>query len=252
MKYWRITITAVVVAIFALLLLIYHQFGPSRSSFSQERSLPEPSFARSDREHYESAYSRQSSFLRYRNHRLACRLMQILKQRGWIVVTAESVSAGNLAVALARTPGAGGHFAGGAVCYKLEAKRKLLAIPDQDEAQLYDLQTARDMARGAQRLYQVGAQDRNANAAESYQRQPIVAIATTGRAVSYSGHWEGGVYVGLALPDGRLMAAYFPHNFVTWPQGQDRARTKDEGMLVATNKALAYVLAQLQDKASAK
>ena len=96
------------------------------------------------------------------------------------------------------------------------------------------------MAKGAQKLYEIRQQEINPE--ESYFQKPVMAIATTGRAVSYPGKWEGGVYVAIALPGGEVVASYFPHTFVNSRKQPDVARTKDEGMLVASQKAILYAL----------
>jgi hypothetical protein len=102
------------------------------------------------------------------------------------------------------------------------------------------------MVQGTQRLYQVSLPHKVATKEESYYTKPIMAIATTGRAVTYKNKWEGGVYVGLSLPGGKVFSSYFPHTFMNSRGEWDYARTKDEGMLLATYKALNYALEILE------
>lgn len=204
------------------------------------KTLAQKSSHSSDRTTYHSKYSKESTKIRIHNFSLASELIQYAKKKNIILVTAESVSGGNLASSLARSPGAGSVFAGGAVCYKIEAKKELLFVPDMAEKELYDLQTAEDMAKGVQKRYNVSIKNKVAKS-ESYYKSKIMAIATTGRAVSWK-KWEGGVYIAIACPNGKVVSKYFVHNFITSDGKKDRARTKDEGMLIATNKALTFAL----------
>lgn len=195
----------------------------------------------SNREQYDSNYSSATTYLEWQNHQLARQLVQQIRQRGWVVVTAESVSGGELVKSLVRCPGAGSCVVGGAVCYHLEAKRQLLGVSDTKDDDLYDHQTAREMAVGARNLYQVSETAR-ATADASYSQKPIMAIATTGRAVTYPGHFEGGTHIALALPDGQVISWYAKHEFIAPLSQPDSARTKHEGMLLATHHALRLVL----------
>ena len=199
----------------------------------------------SSREDYHAPCSSESLHLQVANYEVASRLLAEVEKKGWILVCSESVSGGNLGVSLSRAKGAGACFAGSAVCYKIEAKRQLLHVPDEKEDDLYDLQTAKDMALGAQKLYKVSS-EKKAKPEESYYEKPILAISTTGRAVTYKDKWEGGVYAGIAFPDGRAISQYFPHTFVNTKGENDKARTKEEGMLIAAYKAMSYALSEIQ------
>lgn len=194
---------------------------------------------------YHSEYSLEAATIGVQNYRLAQELIHKVAEKGWVLVTAESVTGGYLAATLSRCPNSGEWFAGGAVCYKIEAKRQLLGVPDTRDDELYDAQTAIDMALGAARLYQI-SQASKVETDETYYPKPIVAIATTGHAVTYAGQWEGGVHVGLVIPGKKAMSAYFPHTFTTLLGTREEARTKDEGMLSAVNKALTYALSQIE------
>jgi len=62
---------------------------------------------------------------------LAGRVAERLKAGGETVAVAESSAGGLIAAALLAVPGASAYFLGGAVVYTRQARRALLAIPDQ-------------------------------------------------------------------------------------------------------------------------
>jgi nicotinamide-nucleotide amidase len=62
---------------------------------------------------------------------LAERISERLKARGETVAVAESSAGGLIAAALLAVPGASAYFLGGAVVYTRQARRSLLAIPDE-------------------------------------------------------------------------------------------------------------------------
>jgi len=61
---------------------------------------------------------------------LAGQIAERLKARGETVAVAESSAGGLIAAALLAVPGASAYFLGGAVVYTRQARRALLAIPD--------------------------------------------------------------------------------------------------------------------------
>ncbi len=193
----------------------------------------------SNRTKYESTYSIEAAHLRIRCHNIAAKIIALLKEKGWILACSESVTGGNLSASLSLAPGASAVFAGSGVCYKIEAKKQLLQVPDEKEEDLYDLQTAQDMAKGTQKLYTIQPQYK-VQSNETYFEKPMFTIATTGRAVTWQDHWEGGVYVALTFPDGTTHSQYFKHIFFDKQGRQLEAQTKEEGMIVATFHALQY------------
>jgi len=62
---------------------------------------------------------------------LAGRIAERLKARGETLAVAESSAGGLIAAALLAVPGASAYFLGGAVVYTRQARRALLAIPDE-------------------------------------------------------------------------------------------------------------------------
>ena len=193
---------------------------------------------------YESLYSLEATQLRIKCHELAKKLIVHLKGKGWVLACSESVTGGTLASSLALAPGASSVFAGSGVCYRIEAKKQLLNVPDQKEDDLYDLQTAEDMAKGTKKLYTV-SEENKVSENETYSKQPMMTIATTGRAVTWDGHWEGGVFVAVTLPNGQVYSQYFKHVFSSSDNKEIEAKTKEEGMLTATYKALQFALSCL-------
>ena len=58
----------------------------------------------------------------------------LLKERKQTIAVAESSAGGLISAALLAVPGASAYFVGGGVIYTLEARRTLLALPDEDFA----------------------------------------------------------------------------------------------------------------------
>jgi nicotinamide-nucleotide amidase len=67
---------------------------------------------------------------------LAERLAALLKARRETIVVAESSTGGLISAALLAVPGASAYFLGGAIVYTRDARRALLAIPDEAMAGL--------------------------------------------------------------------------------------------------------------------
>ena len=82
---------------------------------------------------------------------LAERLVERLKERGETIAAAESCTAGLAADCIARVPGASLVFWGSFVCYTADAKRRMLAVPDEliQKHGLVSHQVALSMAEGA-------------------------------------------------------------------------------------------------------
>lgn len=107
-------------------------------------------------------------------------------QRGWMLATAESLTAGAVVARLVDVPGASAVVAGGAACYSLEAKTRVLGV-DADllaSTGAVTREVAAAMAEGALALYRAE-----------------LAVATTGVAgpgPDERGVAEGTVVLGLA------------------------------------------------------
>jgi nicotinamide-nucleotide amidase len=110
----------------------------------------------------------------------AAALHAVLLERGETVGCAESLTGGELAALLSRTPGASGTFAGGVVTYATELKRRLLTVTAE---QVVSAECAVQMAAGARELLDVDW-----------------ALSTTGVAGPdlQEGQPAGTVFVGLA------------------------------------------------------
>lgn len=110
-------------------------------------------------------------------------------ERGWTLSTAESLTAGAVVARLVDVPGASAVIAGGAACYSLEAKSRVLGV---DTALLaatgaVTAEVAAAMAEGARSLYLTD-----------------LAVSTTGVAgpgPDERGVAEGTVVLGLARQD---------------------------------------------------
>lgn len=115
------------------------------------------------------------------------------RERGWMLATAESLTAGALVARLVDVPGASAVIAGGAACYSLEAKTRVLGVDAEELARTGAVTSAiaAAMAEGALTLY----------AAD-------LAVATTGVAgpgPDARGVAEGTVHLGLARRGARTL-----------------------------------------------
>jgi nicotinamide-nucleotide amidase len=80
---------------------------------------------------------------------------RLLRGRGMTVACAESLTGGSLGFRLSRAEGASDFFVGSAVCYTAEAKMEVLGVTKEtvDGPGVVSEECAREMARGAMRLY---------------------------------------------------------------------------------------------------
>ncbi|MGY5763841.1 CinA family protein [Brachybacterium sp. DNPG3] len=114
------------------------------------------------------------------------------RERGWMLATAESLTAGAVVARLVDVPGASAAVAGGAACYSYAAKHRVLGV-DADELERTGAVTssvAEAMARGALALYDAD-----------------LAVSTTGVAgpgPDERGVPEGTVWIGLARRGGAV------------------------------------------------
>ena len=82
-------------------------------------------------------------------------VIDLARQRGWMLATAESLTAGAVVARLVDVPGASEVIAGGAACYSLASKTRVLGV----DAELLELrgavtaEVAVAMADGARALY---------------------------------------------------------------------------------------------------
>ena len=141
----------------------------------------------------------------------------LLRNRGWKVATAESVTGGLVAERLTNVPGSSQVFVGGIVAYTLESKRNVLGVSPQtlERHGAVSEETAKEMAAGARRV--CGAD---------------VAVSTTGIGGPDGGTKEnpvGTVYVGFAA-DGLSLA----RRYTLWG-------TRDWIRLLASQIALDWV-----------
>ncbi|MCD4850206.1 nicotinamide-nucleotide amidohydrolase family protein [Arthrobacter sp. AK01] len=138
------------------------------------------------------------------------------------VATAESLTAGMVAAALASTPGASGMLQGGVVAYQNSVKAGVLGVPEELLAVVgsVDGAVAKAMADGARRACAAN-----------------VGISTTGVAgpESHDGKAVGTVFVGIATDSG---TEAFEYGF-----SGDRQSIREQ----ARDAALARLLAALTD-----
>lgn len=113
-------------------------------------------------------------------------LLRLLVERGWTLVTAESMTGGMIAARLTSIPGASRAFRGSAVTYATDLKQRVLGVPDRVlEAGVVSEATARAMADGAaERLGAHVAVSVTGSAGPEPQEQP-----------------PGTVFIGVHTPD---------------------------------------------------
>lgn len=77
------------------------------------------------------------------------------RARGWMLATAESLTAGAVVARLIDVPGASAVVAGGAACYSYAAKTRVLGVDadELDRTGAVTAEVAAAMARGARELY---------------------------------------------------------------------------------------------------
>lgn len=120
-------------------------------------------------------------------------LIAAASSRGWMLATAESLTAGALVARLVDVPGASAVIAGGAACYSYSAKTRVLGVDAEELARTgaVTASVAVAMARGAQQLYDAD-----------------LAVSTTGVAgpgPDATGVPEGTVHLGIARRDGTAL-----------------------------------------------
>lgn len=147
----------------------------------------------------------------------AADLLARLRERGWTLAVAESLTGGLVAARITSVPGASTVFRGAVVAYATEVKRQVLGVPGAvlEEHGPVSASTAVGMAEGARRV--LGAD---------------VGIATTGVAgpSRQDGVAVGVVFVGVALPGCEPSAREL---FLDGDRGRIRDRAVDAALAFA-------------------
>ncbi|MEL5991396.1 CinA family protein [Microbacterium phosphatis] len=121
-------------------------------------------------------------------------LLAALRERGWTVGVAESLTGGRVVSTLVDVPGASESLRGGIVAYDTSVKASLLGVDEAllDEHGPVHPDVARQMAEGVRRAMTVDGSPAD------------VGIATTGIAGpdSPDGQPVGTVHIGVATPEG--------------------------------------------------
>lgn len=158
--------------------------------------------------------------------RLAARVLDLARSRGWYVACAESLTGGLLADAFVSVPGASDVFCGSAVTYRYEEKESILGV---DAAILkscgaVDPRVAAQMAGGAQRLY------------SAIPGQKMLTLSTTGVAGPTSDGFKpvGTVFIGVQLPG--FTAKTFEEHFAG-----DRPAIRKASVIAALRHAIGVV-----------
>ena len=110
-------------------------------------------------------------------------LIRLLKERGYTIATADSMTAGMVSAALTSVPGASAVVRGGVSAYNPEIKRELLGV--EDISAVVNAETAEAMANGGRRLLRAD-----------------VCVSVTGSAGPDAlEEPPGTMYIGVATPD---------------------------------------------------
>lgn len=120
-------------------------------------------------------------------------LVELAVSKGMLICTAESLTAGLVSAAIAKTPGASGTLLGGIVAYQDSTKSQLLGV----SSGLIEVQSSVDPEVAAQMAS--AAQAKFARAA-SVETDRVLAIATTGVAgpQDVRGKTPGTVFIAIA------------------------------------------------------
>jgi competence/damage-inducible protein CinA-like protein len=113
---------------------------------------------------------------------------RLLKARRRTVACAESLTGGSLAARLTAAPGSSAFFLGSAVCYSPDSKERVLGVSREtiEGPGVVSEECAREMARGARRLYEadIGVALTGVAGPEPHDAEPVgrvwVAIASDG------------------------------------------------------------------------
>jgi nicotinamide-nucleotide amidase len=149
-------------------------------------------------------------------------LLARLRERGWTVAVAESLTGGLVVSSLVDVPGASASVRGGVVAYATEIKRSLLGV-DADLLAAHGPvhpEVARQMAEGVRRALAVEG------------RPADVGISTTGIAgpESPDGQPVGTVHIGIVTPESSTVESFvFPG---------DRASIREAARAAAVESAL--------------
>jgi nicotinamide-nucleotide amidase len=126
----------------------------------------------------------------------AARALDLLRDRGWTLAVAESLTGGLLADAFVRVPGASAVLVGGVVAYATPVKHSVLGVDAEllEQRGPVDPEVARQMADGVRRAVAVDG------------RPADVGVSTTGVAGpdGQGGKPPGTVWVGVAVGERRL------------------------------------------------
>ncbi len=130
----------------------------------------------------------------------AADVIALATRRGLTVATAESLTAGMVASALADVPGASSVLQGGVVAYQVEVKQNLLGV-DADllaDVGAVDARVAAAMAEGARLalVADIGVATTGVAGPSAHQGKPVgtvfTAISTASGTRSFEHHFRGG------------------------------------------------------------
>jgi nicotinamide-nucleotide amidase len=116
---------------------------------------------------------------------------------GLTVATAESLTAGMVAAALADVPGASSVLQGGVVAYQVEVKRNLLHVDGEllEAVGAVDPRVAAAMAEGARRVLNadIGIATTGVAGPAAHQGKPVGTVfATASGTATFEHHFSGG------------------------------------------------------------
>lgn len=148
-------------------------------------------------------------------------ILKLCTQQGWTIATAESVTAGGIAVALAREPGCSAVLRGSVVAYDPWIKVHVLGVDASDINHIVSAPVAQQMATGvAARL------------------EASIGIATTGVAGldPIQGEPSGTVWCAIVSPRGSV-------NAMSWQLQGTRTQIQDE----AVRRAVQWLAMSVQE-----
>jgi len=161
---------------------------------------------------------------------LAGRIAERLKARGETVAVAESSAGGLIAAALLAVPGASAYFLGGAVVYTRQARRALLAIPDEAMAGIRSAsepyaallaRTVRERHGATWGLAETGATGPTGNRYGDPAGHACIAVSGPAERVQVRGDGaRGHLDTGRDLAGGELATPQHPEDLAAYRGGQ--------------------------------
>lgn len=138
--------------------------------------------------------------LEYHNYEKAVKLRDLLYQRKWLVLSAESLTAGNFAGLMGKLNHASGGLAGAVVSYNTSIKNAVLKVTSQDDVAVMSDEAALEMVSG---LHKIATDMNQFQDKRKASAKAMVLISFTGATTTWNSikpHVHIAVQIGEAKP----------------------------------------------------